>query len=175
MKSDVITIANNGEGFEEALQETRKVAAYEGLNRKETLQLQLLTEEILSTARIISGDMQASFWIECEGKKAVLHMMTNTILEKKLRAQLINASTSRKNEAANSFLGKIRDELEQAMAADYDMNQLPTEVEMDIVGREIEDTEWDEFECSILRKLADVVKVSIRGQKVEMIVSKDFA
>lgn len=175
MKSDVITITNREDGFEEALKETLKVAAYEGMTDKETLQLQMLTEEILSTARIISGDMKASFWIECEGKQAALHMMTNTILDKKLRAQLIAASTSRKNEAANSLLGRIRDEIEQAMAADYESTQLTADIERDIIGRNIEDPDWDEFECSILRKLADEVKVSIRGQKVDMIVTKKFA
>ena len=175
MKSDVITITNREDGFEEALKETLKVAAYEGLTDKETLQLQMLTEEILSTARIISGEMKASFWIECEAKQAALHMMTNTILDKKLRAQLIAASTSRKNEAANSLLGRIRDEIEQAMAADYESTQLTADIERDIIGRNIEDPDWDEFECSILRKLADEVKVSIRGQKVDMIVTKKFA
>ncbi len=175
MKSDVITITNREDGFEEALNETLKVAAYEGLTDKETLQLQMLTEEILSTARIISGEMKASFWIECEAKQAALHMMTNTILDKKLRAQLIAASTSRKNEAANSLLGRIRDEIEQAMAADYESTQLTADIERDIIGRNIEDPDWDEFECSILRKLADEVKVSIRGQKVDMIVTKKFA
>lgn len=175
MKSDVITITNRGEGFEQALAETKKVAAYKGLTTKESLHLQLLTEEVLSTARIISGEMKASFWLECEDKSATLHMTTNTILDKKRRAQLIDASTTRKNEAANSFLGMIRDEIEQAMAADYEGDQIPSDVEMDIVGRQIEDTEWDEYECSILRKLADEVKVSIAGQKIDMTVKKDFA
>ena len=175
MKSDVISITNQGDGFEQALEETRKVSAYRGLSEKESLHLLLFTEEILSIARLISGDMTASFWIESEGKSFQLHMTTNTMLDKKKRAQLIDAATSRKNEAAHSFLGKIRDAIEQAIASDNSYDEVPYDVMSDIVGREIEDPEWDEIECSILRKLADNVKVSIRGDVVDVTVSKSFA
>lgn len=175
MKSDVISITNHGDGFERALEETRKVSAYTGLREKESLHLLLFSEEILSMARIISGDISAYFWIETEGKTYNLHMTTNTTLDKVKRAQLLNAATSHQNEAAHSLLGKIRDAFEQAMASDGGYNEVPYEVLPDIVGREIPDPEWDEFECSILRKLADNVKVSIRGDVVDMTVSKTFA
>ena len=174
MKSDVISITNHGDGFERALEETRKVSAYRGLNQKDTLHMLLFTEEMLSMARIVSGDMAAHFWIETEGNNFDLHMTTNTTLDKKKRAQLLDAATSRQNEAANSFLGKIRDAFEQAMLSDEHYNDMPFEVMSDIVGREIDDPEWDEFECSILRKLADDVKVSIRGNVVDMTVRKNF-
>ena len=96
------------------------------------------------------------------------------MLDKKKRAQLLEAATSRQNEAANSLLGKIRDAFERAMAAEESYDDIPYEVMPDIVGREIADTEWDEYECSILRRLADNVKVSIRGNVVDMTVSKNF-
>ena len=47
MKSDIIKITNHGDGFESALNETQKAAAYEELTAKETIQIELLTEEIL--------------------------------------------------------------------------------------------------------------------------------
>ena len=175
MKSDVIAITNHGDGFEQALEETRKVSAYKGLGQKDSLHMTLFTEEMLSMARIVSGDMTAYFWIETEGNTFDLHMTTNTTLDKTKRAQLLDAATSRQNEAANSFLGKIRDAFEQAMASDTSYNDVPYDVLPDIVGRDIADPEWDEFECSILRKLADNVKVSIRGNVVDMTVRKSFA
>ncbi len=175
MKSDVISITNRGDGFEQALEETRKVSVYKNLGEKDSLHMMLFTEEMLSTARIIAGDVTAHFWIETEGNNFFLHMTTNTILDKKKRAQLLEAATTRRNEAANSFLGKIRDAFEQAMSLDYDPNnEIPDNVLTDITGREIADTEWDEIECSILRKLADDVKVSIRGDVVDMTVRKEF-
>ena len=174
MKSDVISITNRGDGFEQALEETRKVSAYKGLGKKDSMHMLLFTEEMLSMARIISGDVTASFWIETEGNTFDLHMTANTMLDKKKRAQLLDAATSRQNEAANSFLGKIRDAFEQAMASDNSYSEVPYDVLPDIVGRDIADPEWDEFECSILRKLADNVKVSIRGNVIDMTVRKVF-
>ncbi|MBQ6509580.1 MAG: hypothetical protein IJI07_08925 [Flexilinea sp.] len=175
MKSDVISITNHGDGFEQALEETRKVSAYKGLGQKDSLHMTLFTEEMLSMARIVSGDMTAYFWIETEGDTFDLHMTTNTTLDKTKRAQLLDAATTRKNEAANSFLGKIRDAFEQAMASETSYDEVPYDVLPDIVGRDIADPEWDEFECSILRRLADNVKVSIRGNVVDMTVRKSFA
>ena len=37
-----------------------------------------------------------------------------------------------------------------------------------------EDAEWDRYEDSVLRKLADEVKIDIRGTKVHMTVLKRF-
>ena len=34
--------------------------------------------------------------------------------------------------------------------------------------------EWDRYEQSVLQKLADEVKISIRGNEVKMTVSKSF-
>ena len=45
----------------------------------------------------------------------------------------------------------------------------------DMVGRDMEVPEWDGYERSVLAKLADDVKVSIKGQEVDMTVSKSFA
>ena len=50
MKSDVIVVTNRGDGFQQALEETRKVSAYKGLEGKDSLHLLLFTEEMLSMA-----------------------------------------------------------------------------------------------------------------------------
>ena len=175
MKSDVIMITNRGEGFERARQEAKKVSVYKELNEKESLRMLLCTEEMLSIASIIDMELDASFWVEGEGKNVELHLTTNADLDALTRAQLINAATSRKNEAANSFIGKIRDVFEQAIASERPANELSYETLTDIQGRDIQDPEWDQYECSVLHKLADNLKISIRGSVVELIVSKSFA
>ena len=43
MKFKVITIDNRGNGFKDAVEETKKVADIQGLNDKQSLQLQLCT------------------------------------------------------------------------------------------------------------------------------------
>ena len=54
MKSDIIMIDNQGNGLDNALKETKKAAAYRELDARQTVQLQLLTEETLSMARSVT-------------------------------------------------------------------------------------------------------------------------
>lgn len=179
MKSDIINIDNQGSGFDKALEETKKVAAYKGLDHKQSLRLSLFTEEMLSMVRIVTGEMQAAFWIENEDLRFELNLTTNTVMDKEKRRQLLASASSRKNEAAGSFLGKLRDAFEDAMLSEADNAQydLPNDVHADLTGRVYEDTnqEWDKSERSVLLSLADDVKISIRGGKVHMTIVKDFA
>ena len=177
MKSDIILIDNLGNGFDQAVEETRRVAQFRGLNHKNSLRLQLCTEEMLSMARSVTGEMQASFWLESEENIIELHMTTNTVMDKMKRSLLISSATSRKNEAANSFLGKLRDAFEKAMVADAETTyfELPPELQADLVGRVIDDPEWDRYERSVLFRLADNVKIDIRGGLVHMTVVKAFS
>lgn len=177
MKSDIILIDNQGNGFADALEETKKVASYTGLEPKLTTRLQLMTEEMLSLARSVTGEMQAAFWIENEGSHFDLHMATETVMDKEKRYLLLSAASSRKNEAAKGFLGKLRDKLEEAIAAEVDHSEeeIPMDVLGDLANHSIEDLEWDGYERSVLRRLADTIKIAIRGGQVDIIVSKNFA
>ena len=56
MKSNVINILNMDEGHDKAIREVKKVADYEGLEHKESMQLQLLAEEMLG--RPVSPEMK---------------------------------------------------------------------------------------------------------------------
>lgn len=174
MKSDVITITSKGEGFEQALEETRKVAADKKLDQKSSLHLTLFTEELLSLVRMLREQTKATFWIETDAENIDLHLNASMTMDKQKRAQLINASTTQKNEAANTLLGKIRDAFEQALTPDPEKDALPFELELDVFSLQSPEPEWGEFECSILRKLADDVKVSIRGSVLDMVVRKTF-
>jgi hypothetical protein len=176
MKSDVIQIDNKGNGFDNAITETKKIAEFRGLNHKESLRLQIMAEEMLGLARSVTGEMQASFWVESEDKFFELHMTTKTVMDKEKRYQLLSSATSRKNEAANSFLGKLRDAFEEAMTAEADKTfyELPDDVMGDFVTRHIDDQEWDRYERSILRRLADDIKIAIKGGLVSMTVCKKF-
>ena len=95
-------------------------------------------------------------------------------MDKEKRELLISASSSRKNEAATTFLGMLRDAFEQAMLSDTDktLYELPDDVAADLVGRYIDSPEWDGYEQSILRRLVDDIKISIKGGVVTMTVIK---
>ena len=171
MKSDVIAIDNKGTGFKEAVEATKKLAEFNGLSATDSLHLQLFTEEM-----IVTGEVQASFLVDQEDKTYDLNLTTETVMDKDKRATLISASSSRKNEAAGSFLGMLRDAFEQAMTADSDKvyYELPDDIASDVVGHFVDDPEYDQYEASVLKKLADDVKIAIRGGKVHMTVRKAF-
>lgn len=179
MKSNVVMIDNKGNGFAEALEETAKVADFEGLGEKNALHLRLIAEEMLSLARSITGEMRASYWIENEGANYRMSMATQAVMDKVMRERLIASSTSRKNEAAETFLGRLRDSFERAMALDPAFEDsagaIPDEVGADVSWWRVEDSGWDGYERSVLRAVADDVKVFVRGNDVELTVSKTFA
>ena len=172
MKTDVILINSTGEGMDAALAETEKAAAYRGLNAKEVLGLCLLSEELMGMLRTIVGEKDARYWIEAEGKVFSLHLAMKTRMNADLREELLDATTTGRNEAAKGFIGLLRDKLETAMMAEEDC------VCYDAGGAMLdeapEDNEWDRYERSILRRLADEIKIAVRGGKVEMDVLKAF-
>lgn len=177
MRTDVVTIDNQGNGFGKAIEETKRLANFNGLSETDSIHLQLFTEEMLSMARSITGELKASFWIDNEGNNYDLNMSTDTVMDKEKRALLLSAASNRKNDAAKTFLGMLRDSFEEAMLVSEEKAnyyELPNDIASDVTGRFIEDLEWDRYESSILLKLADNVRIGIRGGKVNMIVSKTF-
>ena len=173
MVSDIIMIDNQGHGFEQAINEARKAAEYQKLNYKQVLRIQMITEEMLCLARSVTGEMQASFWLEAEGKTFDLHMTTRTVMDKEKRRQLIATSSSRRNEITCTFLGKLRNKFEDAITAeaDYVYDELPAELAADTAYTYPDDPEWDGYERSILQKAADDIKIAIRGSEVSMTVT----
>ncbi len=170
-KSDLIPINNQGVGFDAAVEETRRAAEYCGLDAQNALRLQLFTEEMLSMVRTITGEMDGSFWIERSEQQYQLHLTTRAQMDRKQREALIHASSERINDASRGFLGRLREAFEQAMTSDresviYDLAEdrpkgmLP---------------EWDRYEQSVLLKLADDVRIAIRGSQVSLTVTKAFS
>ena len=178
MVSDIIMIDNLGHGYDDAILETKKVCDYTGLHDKDAIRLQLISEELLSMARSITGELHASFWIERDKKQYTLHLSTKTVMDREKRNLLLSTASSRKNEEAGSFIGKLRNMFEGAMAGSPDhSDSLPDDAMDDLANHIIEcsDAEWDGFEQSTLRRLADTIKIGIRGGNVEMAVIKNFA
>jgi len=174
MRSDIVSIDNSGKGFQRATDQAKKVATYKGLAELDSIQLQVLTEELLSLARSVTGDLNASFWIEFEGAQADLHLTTQAVLDREKRAELIASSTSRKNEASKTFLGSLRDKFEEAMTADVDHFEPSDDILKDMPCGVYDEPEWDGYERSILRNLADEIKIGIQGRTVDITVSKRF-
>lgn len=201
MKTDVITVSSKGARMESALAQVDKMAAYKGLTGKNALHLRLLAEEMMGMMRSITGETEGKFWIEDEEDVYQLHLQVVTRMDSEKRDQLLSASTTGKNESARGLMGRLRDFFDRGADEDiaaftsplllpgmYEHTTTPTlDWEWSMVRYEDElaarvradDGEarkaWDELEKSVVARVADDVKVSIRGRVVEMTLLKKMA
>ena len=97
MRTDVITISSEGNNMEAALAQIDKISAYKELSPKDALTLRLLTEEVLAMMRAITGNVNGEFWIEDTDGVYELHLLVRTLVDEKIRSQLLAASSSGKN------------------------------------------------------------------------------
>ena len=197
MISDIISITSSGDNLHTALDLHRRVAAYSDLSQKGTLHLRLLAEEMLSMMRSITGEVSGKFWIEAEEEEYKLHLLVNAALTKEKREELLNTSSSGKNEATRSFMGRIRDfffrGVDDEIAAynpsvlgagetsngfrpvtDWEWSLLRYQDTLSTLKAEKPEAAdaWDELEKSVVSNVADDVKVSIRGFETEMTITK---
>lgn len=201
MKTDIITVSSRGKRMETALNQVEKVAAYKGLSPKSTLHLRLLTEEMMGMMRSITGETEGEFWIEDQDGVYQLHLRVEARLSSEKREKLLAASTTGRNESAKGLMGKLRAFFDWGCDEDYDgfagpvlmpeafehsssplldwewsMRRYETELsarmeQNDSTAREA----WDELEKSVVKNVADDVKVAIRNGMVEMIIIKKIA
>ncbi len=169
VKSDVIRIDSRRGGFREAGDETLRMAEEGGLDREECLRLMLLTEEILSVADLVGGDLAADFWIERVDRRYDLHASTRTVVSRKQRRQLRKALTLRKSGSNCPFLKKLRGFFTRGEGPD------PESVRFPLPDRREPSGEWRGYERSILFRMADDVQVSVVGGEFRMTVRKEFA
>ena len=179
MRSYEIQLVNREKELRGVFKETERAAEIAGLIGREKLQLLLLAEETISMLRSITGEINACFWIVWEGKDFQIHLNARQKLGNEQRGQLIRSSTSQTNDAAKTFLGKLRDAFEQAMSIQRDISNYYSASGVsrsaDPSDEIIQKEKWDEYERSILLSVADNVCISIRGGFVEMVISKKFA
>ena len=201
MRTDVIVVSCKGNRMETALEQVEKVAAYKGLSGKNALHLRLLTEEMMGMMRSITGKTDGEFWIEDQDGEYQLHLRVNTRLTSEKREQLLSASSSGKNESAKGLMGRLRDFFDWGSDEDLagfnspllmpDMMEqssspvLDWEWSMIRYERMLSDRmgmndhaakeAWDELEKSVVKHVADDVKVSIRNGVVEMTIIKKLS
>ena len=176
MNSKIIAVHNSGQGFFDAQQETREFAAQAGLSPKQGTQLCLITEEMLSLVHSVTGTLNAEFWLENEGTECKLHLTARQKLGNTQRNDLIESSSSGKNEAAKGFLGKLREMFVSALSVGGDIEKYygSEAYSDDISDKIIAMPKWDKYERSVLLALSDDVKVSIQGGVVDLTVLKKF-
>lgn len=192
MRSNVCRITKEAPSFRSILQETEKVTAYNALVGRDALSLRLLSEELVSMLPSIVQDFEGVFWIEADGADYELHVeLSVENMDLATRDTLISVSRTRKNASAVGITGKIRavfdymvmggDEAavitppaRYGFATSMDYSYLWSLRAYESGVPESESEEKDEFERSIIAKLADDVIVGVKGKKVYIIIKKSF-
>ena len=197
MKSDIVYVFSRMNQTETVLRQVEKVIVYKELSPKQALHLRLLAEEMMGMMRSITGDMTGRFWIEDQDQEYQLHLQVNTNMDSEKREKLLSASTSGRNESARGLMGRLRDFFDRGADSDVAaftgplmLNGMSEDSSTPILDyewslnwyikayRECQEPTkeqreaWDELEKSVVARVADDVKVSIKGRTVEMVILK---
>lgn len=191
MKSNTIKINQNQDNLNKILSETQKASEIVGLNNKQTLRTRLIVEEFVGMLKELSTDFDGEFWIEEENFnfKFITKLNINETMDKNTKRKFIDVSTDKKNAAAKGIMGKIRDIVENMLYPEnaiYSSSFINYQLESAVLLgdqwtlQKYKDTErnnkepWDELEKSIIANVADDVIVSVKGKKVEIVITKKF-
>ena len=199
MKSNVCILKKGGLGLEDVLVEVEKVTDYNKMPKKEALRLRLLAEEFVGMLPELMKNFEGCFWLQNNENQYELHAEISVeSLSKEKKESLIAVSTSKKNAAASSFMGKIRDVAENMLLFsefsgsddfctrdylyDYGVVDVHYTYAWTLEHYKSQQKEksadngaaWDQLEKSIVANLADDVIVGVRGKKVEIIIKKNF-
>ena len=204
MKSNVCKIENGTKDLGAILKESEKVAIYNELSHKQSLQLRLICEEIDGMLPNIIDDFNGDFWIDFEDGvcKVNVSLRFNEFTAEKKQG-LVALAKNKKNAATVGIVGKIRSALENAFLVDDSSSGRDMLVEsryfateyygnlayysgMDYariwslenyrstVKEEEKSEDWDELEKSVIASVADDVIVGVKGKCADIIVVKKF-
>lgn len=197
MKSNVCRIENGTKDLAAILRESEKVAVYNELTNKQTLQLRLICEEIDGMLPNIIDDFNGDLWIEFEDGlcKVNISLEFDEFLPEK-KEELVAVAKNKKNAAAVGIVGKIRSAVENIflpndavvydMAIDsrYYMTEYYNVTEYaclwslqhykNIVLKDEKSEAWDELEKSVIASVADDIIVGVKGKLANIVIIKKF-
>jgi hypothetical protein len=198
MKSNVCKIENGTRDLAAILKESEKVAVYNELSHKQTMQLRLLCEEADGMLPNIIDKFSGDFWIELENGVCRIYIsfvFKDFTTEKK--DGLVDISKNKKNASANSIAGKIRSAIENVFldaepTRNFNISELSyypmglndctdysslwsLDRYRSTVTNDKRTEEWDELEKSVIASVADDVIVGVKGKHADIIIVKKFA
>ena len=199
MRSNVCKIDNGTKDLAAILKESEKVAVYNELTHKQSLQLRLLCEEIDGMLPNIIDDFSGDLWIEFEeGVCKVNISLRFKEFSAEKKNELVAVAKNQKNAAAVGIVGKIRSAVENVFL-DVDNYQgfevasgsyyLSTQYSERLdytslwtldqyrkqLNSEKQKDAWDELEKSVLASVADDVIIGVKGKRADIIIVKKFA
>jgi hypothetical protein len=198
MKSNICKITNGTSDLDAILNESEKVAVYNELDHKQTLQLRLLCEELDGMLPNIVDDFEGNLWIEFEdGVCRINASIKLPAIDSFQKKDLLGVSKSKKNSAEIGIVGKIRESIEnffsnETLVHSYSVPSGATylstgyfdgmdysylwslEQYRNAIKEENKEESWDELEKSVISSVADDVMVGIKGKTVDIVIVKKF-
>lgn len=199
MKSNICKIDNGTKDLAAILKESEKVAEYNELTHKQSMQLRLICEEIDGMLPNIIDDFNGELWIEYEeGVCKVNISLRFDEFSTEKKKELVNIARNKKNAAAIGIVGRIRSALENMFLDEDNFRGLDASAESFYVSTEYysqmdysrfwsldqyrssvkkdkQSEAWDELEKSVLASVADDVIVGVKGTQADIIIVKKFA
>ena len=193
-------MGSGGKGRSAVLNETEKYAVYRDFTKKEKIHIRLIAEELLGMVETLSGSFTAYFWIDDNNKAYRLHLSAKTLMSAEKKEELLNTSTTGRNEAAKGVMNKLRDIYQNfwlnynsvlgesgdpylseymsrggcTMGTSESTAWTLVSYKENLEYSKDKSEEWDELEKSIIANLADDISVGINGNNVEMVVTRSF-
>ena len=199
MKSNVCKIDNGTKDLEAILNESERVAEYNNLTHKQSLQLRLICEEIDGMLPNIIDEFSGELWIEFEKEicKVNVSLKFDEFTAEK-KKELVSVAKNKKNAAAVGIVGKIRSAIENVFLDDSNYTGFDLAAESyhfsteyfnhadksylwsldqyrNTVKKENKSEDWDELEKSVLASVADDVIVGVKGRQADIVIVKKFA
>lgn len=183
---------------------TEEFAARAKLEKRDMLRLCLLVEETLGMVKAMVDEYFGQMWFVGDENACAIHMELVSDMTGDKREELLSVSTSGENASAKGFMGKIGDFVQRTLhgftkALDlygaesmrygivggggietpsvFDMTPMWSlkQYRAGLEGAREQNSEaWDELEKSIVANLADDVIVGVKGDRVELVITKAF-
>lgn len=197
MRSNTCKIEKGFKDLGLILKECEKVAVYNELSNKQSLQLRLICEDIDGMLPKIIDDFEGAFWIDFENGECKVNISIQfakfTSAKKK---ELLNLAKDKKNASVNGFFSKIgaaieeffldeenakamgmmadcRHDLAMEQHIDYSYYWTLGQYKTTATKKKVE--EWDELEKSVILSIADDVIVGVKGTQADITIIKNFA
>ncbi|MBR2490157.1 MAG: hypothetical protein IKB65_01585 [Ruminiclostridium sp.] len=172
------------------LQEADRFAEETGLTGKQSLQLRLLTEELLGMVNGVTKVRDGSFAIELKDGEYRLLLSAETFpVGERAQKRLLDTSSTGENILYQGVAGKVRMVVDwyrqggdpagrgDSFAGgfhDESFEEWSLVRMRNYAARERKAAKWDKLEKSVLEHLADDVRVGLRRDKVVITVHKTF-
>lgn len=183
-------------------------AWHAGLDKRDTLRLNLLVEETLGMVKAMVKDFYGQLWFSGDGSVCEIHLEATANVDSDRKQELLSVSSSGRNAAAKGFMGMLGDVIsgalhnighavdtaygESAMSGNliapagvgnpnlyaltpvWTLDQYRANVEKgSLEGNALEQAKQD-LEKSIVANLADNIVVGVKGDRIELVITKRF-